>query len=156
MCFGGRKTRLSSETCDRGLRQRPLARSFHPQLWLVHLKFYLALKFNSRSRSRSNSNRFSGLCRMWQKRMRRRKPAEVSLLSFHFASSWGTSASRERNLTRCLLLDCWFREEVYHDSTEPISRKRLFALQWSYNSWQSWRSQNGRYGCTIHSERHEQ
>ena len=30
----------------------------------------------------------------------RRKPAEVSLLSLHFASSWETSASRERHLNR--------------------------------------------------------
>ena len=32
------------------------SRWFHPQLWLVHLKFERALKFNGRSRSRSNSN----------------------------------------------------------------------------------------------------
>ena len=50
------------------LIQRPLASSFHPQLWLVHLKFERALKFNSRLCSRSNLNRFSGLFHTWQKR----------------------------------------------------------------------------------------
>ena len=39
-----------------GPRQRPLARWFYPQLWLVHLKFERALKFNSCLRSHSNSN----------------------------------------------------------------------------------------------------
>ena len=34
-----------------------------------------------------------------------------------------------------LLLDCCFREGVYHDSSW-FSRKRLFALQRSCNSWQ--------------------
>ena len=40
----------------RGPRQRAFARWFHPELWLIHLKFERALKFNGRSRSHSNSN----------------------------------------------------------------------------------------------------
>ena len=39
-----------------GLRQWPFARWFHPQPWLVYLKFERALKFNGPSCSRSNSN----------------------------------------------------------------------------------------------------
>ena len=107
VCFSIQKTReyrkiclkIASSTSLRvlwwGPRQLLLARSFHPQLWLVLLKFEVRCL---------TLTRFSGLCRTWQKRhwllrkcerMGDRKPAEVSLLSFHFASSWKTSARRE-------------------------------------------------------------
>ena len=107
VCFGGWKTHEERKICSKICLfrfpqrrvQRPLARSFHPQLWLVHLKFEHVLKFNSHSSSRSNSNRFSGLFHTWQRRhwlLRKRERMQDRKLA----------GSRQRSLSCRFILPC--------------------------------------------------